>query len=317
MKVEKSFSIQLPITSSDSNLVVPFPTFPTLSIPSGFTLISEKLEILNLQARVEINSQTPLTLPSIPIDASSSDVALIGNNLSWGNARLQMDLLVGSEGIWNPVATESLVDVSPVPYRIYDLLDDYGPNPATIDPGIQLAIKVYDVGYGGLETEDSVFIWGDFLLTGYVSEPSSAATLTVNETTPTINVNISGGSTSTGDSTTPTDINDVALTRITTNYTIQANDRIFLDTTNASITVTAPQTPNLLDEFELIFGVGYQGFIVWGNQNYGNFSYSTPLTPSSQPVDTQLQGGRFVYAGESIGWVNEPQNQTYFTTPGY
>lgn len=316
MKIEQSFSIQLPITSSDSNLVVPFPSFPTISVPTGVSLISKKLEILNLQARVAINSQTPLELPSIPIDASSSDVALIGNNLSWGNARLQLDLLVGTPGSWNPVATESLVDVSPVPYRIYDLLSDYGPNPATIDPELNLAVKVYDVGFGGLESEDTVFIWGDFLLTGYLSEPS---TLTVNETTPTINVNVSGGSSSTGTSqpSTPTDITEVALTRIATNYTIQTNDRIFLDPSQASLTVTAPQSPNALDEFEVIFGVGYQSFINWGTQNYNGSSYSGPIAPSSQSTNSLLQGGRFVFTGESTGWQNEPQNQTQFSTPGY
>jgi len=241
--------------------------------------------------------------------------------LEWGNPRIQLDVVLNDgSGNYNSIGAISLINISPYPYRNFDLLSLITDNDDLSLNSGNLAILISDAGFGFLGTGDSVNVWCEVEQTTYLHALSQSAINNVTIPTPTINLNVdvSGSPNSSGStSSNPvTDINDMPLTLVNSSnspYNVVAGSRYFIDASAGSVQVNFPATPNDLDEIELIVYGGAITANFGTNQQFNtNGSSASGTITSNSPSSDAPIGGRFVFHS-SIGWLLEPGNTLAFS----
>jgi len=194
-KIEQSLIFSQGINSSSARTVIPINfSFPALALPSDLSIISTKYTLMNLKAKASINSITAVQMPDIPLTASQSEALIASLNLEWNSPRMQLDLLIpDSNSNWESVGAVSLLNMSPYPYRQYDLIalaTDKGQ--LSLTNSSQLGVQITDVGYGWLGTNDSISIWGEVLQEIYLDKIEQSPVINVSVPTPQITLTVEG-----------------------------------------------------------------------------------------------------------------------------
>lgn len=127
-------------------------------------VFSKSKYLKNIKAYASINSLPESPLPDFELEDSETEKMLKVLNLEWGNARKQLDLLIGTDNDWMSIGEISLLNPAGYPYRIYNLLDVITDNLAfELANNTSLAVKIEDVGFGLLEAGDVVNIFGSYV----------------------------------------------------------------------------------------------------------------------------------------------------------
>jgi len=155
---------------------MPNPSFTELDLPTGLQILGTTWEIKNFQCVATINSLTPVTLPDIPLDASESEALVTQLNLEWDSPRFQLgvaleSLQLGTSTTAGLTAGQiSLINISPYPYRQYNLLQLLTPNNSLIYNS-NVIIYPQNVGFGNIQADDSIICWWEVLCKTYIYEP--------------------------------------------------------------------------------------------------------------------------------------------------
>jgi len=171
------------LSASSGTSVIPLFSY-TPYTQVGYRLISESLELNNLKAVSWIYNLAEVEFPVFELTASESEQLLSTINLEWTSPRIQLDLLcrIGTEA-WNKIASYSLLNPSPFPYRDFELGSHILGNNAIL--GLQLV----DVNYGNLKDtstgQDKVVILGDLIRNIVVEKMVDTSTKIANNITTT------------------------------------------------------------------------------------------------------------------------------------
>jgi hypothetical protein len=128
-------------------------------------LISVNAFVKNLKAHAKISSLAPVKLPNFTLEDSETDKLYKTLDIEWGSARKQLNLYISdNQTDWYQVGAISLLNPSGYPYRIYNLMDLITDNLAIeLGENGRIGVQVQDVGYGALQTGDSITIHGSYV----------------------------------------------------------------------------------------------------------------------------------------------------------
>ncbi|NJM18127.1 MAG: hypothetical protein HC836_40360 [Richelia sp. RM2_1_2] len=151
-------------TSSGSNIIRLTPNSTDLNLNPRDRVITRNKYIKNLKAYSNITSIAEANLPDFKFDDSDSEKLNKVLDVEWRSPRKQLDLLIGEFNNWLPVGQISMLNPMGYPYRINNLLDLLTDNLAfELGQLVDIAVKINDVGYGLLEDNDIVTIFGNYV----------------------------------------------------------------------------------------------------------------------------------------------------------
>jgi hypothetical protein len=157
IKVSLNASTQddiIQLTASDS----------LFNLSSKETIVSRNIFIKNLKAYASIKSLPEAELPDFLLEDSETEKLNKVLDVEWGANRKQLNLLLGVENDWMSIGETSLLNPAGYPYRIYNLLDIVTDNLAfELGDNASLAVKIEDVGFGLLDENDVVNIYGSYI----------------------------------------------------------------------------------------------------------------------------------------------------------
>jgi hypothetical protein len=128
-------------------------------------LVSANAFVKNLKAHAKIGSLAPVKLPNFTLEDSETDKLYKTLDIEWGSARKQLNLYISdNQTDWYQIGAISMLNPSGYPYRIYNLMDLVTDN-LTIELGEngRIGVQIQDVGYGALQTGDTVTIHGSYI----------------------------------------------------------------------------------------------------------------------------------------------------------
>lgn len=161
--INRSIHLKLDSTSID-DVVQITETNTNLNLNPRDRIISRNKYIKNLKAYSNITSITEANLPDFKFDDSESDKLNKVLDLEWNSPRKQINLLIGTDLLFFPIGEISILNPVGYPYRINNLLDLLTDNLAfELGQEVDLAVKIHDVGYGLLQEEDVITIFGNFV----------------------------------------------------------------------------------------------------------------------------------------------------------
>ena len=197
-KQTELFTVKINSASSRSTIPINF-TFPSLSPASDQQLVATNYTLKSFKCKSIIQSLAAVPFPDIPLTASQTEALVQTLNLEWTNSRIQLDVMLqDSSNDWNSIGALSLLNISPYPYRNFDLLTLITNNTEFSCNNGNLGILISDVGYGFLGTNDSVVVWCEVEQNSYFHTISQPATTNITVPTPTINLNVTGSISSGG-----------------------------------------------------------------------------------------------------------------------
>lgn len=143
-------------------------------------IISINAFVKNLKAHAKIGSLAPVKLPNFQLEDSETDKLYKTLDIEWGSPRKQLNLYISdNQTDWYQIGAISLLNPSGYPYRIYNLMDLVTDNLAIeLGENGRIGVQVQDVGYGTLQTGDTVTIHGS-----YVQEIATDSNATIQNTT--------------------------------------------------------------------------------------------------------------------------------------
>ncbi|MBE9199086.1 MULTISPECIES: hypothetical protein [unclassified Nodularia (in: cyanobacteria)] len=158
-KIELKTKIIASLTTVNAANILELFTYTPYSKP-GYRILSESLEIKNLELRSFINGLAPVPFPVFPLEASESETQLGILKLEWQGARIQSNLWIKNDSTdWIRIGMISLLNPSPAPYREFPLGD------FQLGDNAMLGLQIQDVGYGLLQGNDRVNITADLIRT--------------------------------------------------------------------------------------------------------------------------------------------------------
>ncbi|MBW4568051.1 MAG: hypothetical protein KME31_08510 [Tolypothrix carrinoi HA7290-LM1] len=160
----KAKTIVKSLDSATGQAVIPiFSNTLTGSYPGQ--IISVNAFVKNLKAHAKISSLAPVKLPNFQLEDSETDKLYKTLDIEWGSARKQLNLYISdNQTDWYQVGAISLLNPSGYPYRIYNLMDLITDNLAIeLGENGRIGVQIQDVGYGALQTGDSVTIHGSYV----------------------------------------------------------------------------------------------------------------------------------------------------------
>ena len=147
------------LNADSGSTVIPLLTYVPYS-KSGYRLINEYLQIENLKAVSWVYSLTAVEFPVFELEDSESKQLLTAINLEWKSSRIQMDIMINVDNsAWQRIASYSLLNASPYPYREYSLGNH------TLGDNAMIGLQIKDVGFGLLQNttagQDKVTVFAD------------------------------------------------------------------------------------------------------------------------------------------------------------
>ena len=138
----------------------------TISEAYGGAIVSVNAFVKNLKAHAKINSLAPIKLPDFQLEDSETDKLYKTLDIEWGSARKQLNLYISdNQTDWYQIGAISLLNPSGYPYRVYNLMDLITDNLAIeLGENGRIGVQIQDVGYGVLQSGDSVTIYGSYIL---------------------------------------------------------------------------------------------------------------------------------------------------------
>lgn len=127
---------------------------------SGYRLINEYLSVENLKAVSWVYNLPAVEFPVFELEDSESKQLLTAINLEWKSDRIQMDIMMNIDNsVWQRIASYSLLNSSPYPYREYSLGNH------TLGDNAMIGLQIKDVGFGLLQSsiagQDKVTVFAD------------------------------------------------------------------------------------------------------------------------------------------------------------
>lgn len=174
----KAKTIVKSLDSATGQVVIPvFSNVLDASYPGQ--IISVNAFVKNLKAHAKIASLAPVKLPNFQLEDSETDKLYKTLDIEWGSARKQLNLYISdNQTDWYQVGAISLLNPSGYPYRIYNLMDLITDNLAIeLGENGRIGVQIQDVGYGALQTGDTVTIHGS-----YVQEIATDSNATIQDT---------------------------------------------------------------------------------------------------------------------------------------
>jgi hypothetical protein len=160
----KAKTIVKSLDAATGQVVVPvFSNVLTENYPGQ--IVSVNAFVKNLKAHAKISSLAPVKLPNFTLEDSETDKLYKTLDIEWGSARKQLNLYISdNQTDWYQVGAISLLNPSGYPYRIYNLMDLITDNLAIeLGENGRIGVQVQDVGYGALQTGDSITIHGSYV----------------------------------------------------------------------------------------------------------------------------------------------------------
>lgn len=181
-------TIAIPLTVDDANNTKIIYSSPNYRLGEELIpdhkIISSNSFIKNLKVYAQIGSLPRVNLPEFEITDSETQKLQKVLNVEYTSARKQIDLFVGTVSGWFSIGSISLLNPNGYPYRVYNLMDLFTDTLALeLGQDCSIATQVREVGYGLLESEDSVTVHGSYVEEFFVQSP---------DIQPIINVYVSG-----------------------------------------------------------------------------------------------------------------------------
>ncbi|MEH2381136.1 MAG: hypothetical protein V7K27_19990 [Nostoc sp.] len=286
---------------SGSNIVPIFNYIPYTK--AGYTIVDEYLEINDLKAVGWIYSLAAITFPVFELEDTESKKLLAAINLEWKSARIQLDILCKTDNLstWQKLQAFSLLNADPYPYREY-LLGNH-----TLGDNGMIAAQITDVGYGLLNGQDKVTIFGEL-----------TRQITINQ--PPIIINVTGSTTPVTDpipdpDPTPTGDEEMTIEVIYADYQLKNKDRILakIDVTSlVTFTLNLPINPVEGYEVEVICSQGHGDtrvnvFAANNVQIFGQIYQAV----GTVFVNGIHRGGKLLYT-DAEGWIVYPYSGAQF-----
>lgn len=173
----KTGTIAKKLTPSSSDII---PVFENVSPTSLTDIVSYNFFVKNFKAYAKIRSVQIAPMPILFDEDNETTRIQKILDIEWRTPRKQLDLFISDGEInssWEPVGSVSLLNPSGYPYRSYNLMDIFTTNLA-IELGAKgkIGVKVTDVGYGLLQSEDEVTIHGSYVQEISVASESGGGT---------------------------------------------------------------------------------------------------------------------------------------------
>ncbi|MEH1765797.1 MAG: hypothetical protein V7K76_26050 [Nostoc sp.] len=215
--------VAVPLDANSGTNITPLFAYTPFTL-SGYRVINENLSLSNLQAIAYIYSLPVVAFPVFDLTESDSQQLLTAINLEWQNARIQLDTLVrvGLTGTYQRIASNSLTNPNPYPYKQFTLDNQL------LGSGDMLAVQVRNVGYGLLQNSaggsDVVTVSADLTTTITIEETVDNASVVANNITTTaatvVNSNVNRKGITFFNNSTQTVYIDTVSTVSTTSYTV-------------------------------------------------------------------------------------------------
>lgn len=291
METRETHTLSLKLDSNSGQAIVPMPALPTITAAEGITKLSEAVEMVNFKAYSRIMSIPISPIPEYELEDSETDRLIKTLDVEWKSPRKQLNIYVGNPDNWFLIGSVSLLNTNGYPYRIYDLLQIYnGSTSGFIGSDKRMGLQIQNVGNGLLEYDDVVSITLDVVR--YVSYfiPTTIVNNIINTNIPEGNTDNSGNDGG-GDNGNNDDGDDeMPITVITVNTTLQNRDRVLCNNTS-NITVTFPASPSDGWEVEVI-KLNDSGEVRFLGNGATIKGYSDSIEPG---IASTHKGGRFVY----------------------
>ncbi|MBW4667203.1 MAG: hypothetical protein KME60_07110 [Cyanomargarita calcarea GSE-NOS-MK-12-04C] len=159
-------TISLVLNASSGSQIVevfPLPDVSTFGIETS-KLLSLNTFVKNLKAYAKIESLPAIQLPNFQLEDSETDKLYKTLDIEWGSPRKQLNLYISNNNQWHMIGAVSLLNPAGYPYRMYNLLDLYTDNLAIeLGQDGKLGIQIQDVGFGLLQSNDTVTVHGSYL----------------------------------------------------------------------------------------------------------------------------------------------------------
>lgn len=138
----------------------------------------------NLRCRYSVPSLVPAQLPDLALTASDTQRLTAALDLQWVSARIHLACLLSLDGgiNWSKVGEVSLLNTG-YPYASSNLLDLFTDSTALeVADGVAIGVQLLDVGFGRLNTGDSVTIAGAWVEEIYLREALSSVSVSTPDT---------------------------------------------------------------------------------------------------------------------------------------
>ncbi|RUT07274.1 hypothetical protein DSM106972_025350 [Dulcicalothrix desertica PCC 7102] len=151
-------TINVKINSGNGNEVI---SLFDNSLNAFSDVIAKSAFVKNLKAFSKISSLPAVRLPNFRLEDSESEKLYKALDIEFGSPRKQLDIFIGSANDWSQIGSISLLNPSGYPYRMYNLLDFATDGlAAELEDGKSIGVQIIDVGYGGLQGNDTITIHG-------------------------------------------------------------------------------------------------------------------------------------------------------------
>lgn len=164
----------------DGNAIVPIYGNSNISIGNellkGYKIISFNCFVKNLKIFASIPSLPESSLPNFSLEDSESQKLIKVLDTEWRNARKQLNVFISSDNNWHQIGSLSLLRPYGYPFRVYNLMDLFTDNLALeLGDNSKIGVQVENVGYGLLDSLDTVTIHGSYVEEIFVSyqEPNN------------------------------------------------------------------------------------------------------------------------------------------------
>lgn len=142
--------IALTLTSASASNIIPLFSYVAY-LKSGFRLIEESIIVDNLKAIAWIYNLPAIEFPIFELEDTESKQLYTAINLEWNSPRFQLDILfnISSSATWHKIASYSLLNQSPYPFREYSLGNH------ALGNNSMIGFQIVDVGSGVLKTTNT------------------------------------------------------------------------------------------------------------------------------------------------------------------
>lgn len=135
------------LDSNSGSNIIPLFTYTPYS-KSGYRLIDEYLEITEIKAISWIYNIEQVEFPIFQVEDSESMRLFTAINLEWNSPRIQLDIMLNIDNspTWHNIASYSLLNQNPYPFREYD----FGNH--ALGSNAIIGFKIVNVGDGILQS---------------------------------------------------------------------------------------------------------------------------------------------------------------------